>query len=58
MTVASRCNAAEMTQLWGEGRVQMRTLFHLLEAAAKANADKKLQVQFALVDKVRQLGQP
>jgi len=57
LTVASRCNAPEMTQLWSEGRAQLALVFRMVQAAAAANAAKKLQVQAFLLEKLRaQLG--
>jgi len=52
VTVSSRCNAPEMTQLWAEGRLPAAQVFLLVEEAVRANAAKAETVQAALRSKL------
>jgi ribonuclease PH len=52
VTVCSRCNAPEMTQLWMEGRVAPQKVFLLVEKAVRANTAKAPLLQAALRDKL------
>jgi len=54
LTVASRCNAPEMTQLWSEGRTPLALVHAMVECAVLANAAKRTQVHAVLLRKLQQ----
>jgi ribonuclease PH len=53
LTVSSRCNAPEVTQMWSEGRMQVDGLFSLLQEACQMNSLKKTQIEGILLEKLR-----
>jgi exosome complex component MTR3 len=56
VTVASRRNAPEMTQLWSEGRVRSDALLAMVERACRMNAKKCDKIGETIVGKLKNVG--
>lgn len=53
VTIASRRNSPELTQLWCEGRARVDMVFPMVEQACKMNAKKCIKIEETIVEKLK-----